>query len=91
MFGNNVLLSTPELSWVFALHCHYVSAANSLFAAFMLLGCASINADLCCCYCCRIDFKIKKLLLNGKWIKLQIWDTAGQERFRTITSGELQW
>ena len=38
---------------------------------------------------CRIDFKIKKILLDNKWIKLQIWDTAGQERFRTITSGEL--
>lgn len=36
----------------------------------------------------RIDFKIKKILLDNKWIKLQIWDTAGQERFRTITSGE---
>ena len=35
-----------------------------------------------------IDFKIKKILLDNKWIKLQIWDTAGQERFRTITSGE---
>ena len=35
----------------------------------------------------RIDFKIKKILLDNKWIKLQIWDTAGQERFRTITSG----
>ncbi|KAK9845901.1 hypothetical protein WJX81_005561 [Elliptochloris bilobata] len=33
-----------------------------------------------------IDFKIKKILLENKWIKLQIWDTAGQERFRTITS-----
>lgn len=33
-----------------------------------------------------IDFKIKKLLLNDKWVKLQMWDTAGQERFRTITS-----
>lgn len=33
-----------------------------------------------------IDFKIKKILLDNKWIKLQIWDTAGQERFRTITS-----
>eukprot|EP01024_Parvocaulis_polyphysoides_P046252 TRINITY_DN43464_c0_g1_i1.p1 TRINITY_DN43464_c0_g1~~TRINITY_DN43464_c0_g1_i1.p1 ORF type:complete len:210 (-),score=36.41 TRINITY_DN43464_c0_g1_i1:293-922(-) len=33
-----------------------------------------------------IDFKIKKVFLDGKWIKLQIWDTAGQERFRTITS-----
>ena len=38
---------------------------------------------------CRIDFKIKKILLDNKWVKLQIWDTAGQERFRTITSGEL--
>ena len=35
----------------------------------------------------RIDFKIKKVLIDGKWVKLQIWDTAGQERFRTITSG----
>ena len=38
---------------------------------------------------CSIDFKIKKILLDNKWIKLQIWDTAGQERFRTITSGML--
>jgi hypothetical protein len=36
----------------------------------------------------RIDFKIKKVLIDGKWVKLQIWDTAGQERFRTITSGK---
>ena len=33
-----------------------------------------------------IDFKIKKVLLDGRWVKLQIWDTAGQERFRTITA-----
>ena len=33
-----------------------------------------------------IDFKIKKILLDNKWIKLQIWDTAGQERYRAITS-----
>ena len=32
-----------------------------------------------------IDFKIKRVSLDGKNIKLQIWDTAGQERFRTIT------
>ena len=31
-----------------------------------------------------VDFKVKKLELNCKSIKLQIWDTAGQERFRTI-------
>jgi Ras-related protein Rab-8A len=35
-----------------------------------------------------IDFKIKKVMIDGKSAKLQIWDTAGQERFRTITSGE---
>jgi GTPase SAR1 family protein len=34
-----------------------------------------------------IDFKIKKMIIDGKVVKLQIWDTAGQERFRTITSG----
>ncbi|KAG2484783.1 hypothetical protein HYH03_016436 [Edaphochlamys debaryana] len=33
-----------------------------------------------------IDFKIKKVDVEGKLVKLQIWDTAGQERFRTITS-----
>lgn len=33
-----------------------------------------------------IDFKIKKIFLDNKSIKLQIWDTAGQERFRTITT-----
>ncbi len=32
-----------------------------------------------------IDFKIKKIDVDGKRIKLQVWDTAGQERFRTIT------
>lgn len=36
----------------------------------------------------RIDFKIKKIMVDNKLVKLQIWDTAGQERFRTITSGE---
>eukprot|EP00889_Picochlorum_renovo_P007620 jgi/Picre1/34650/NNA_002118.t1 len=24
-----------------------------------------------------IDFKIKKIQIDGTWIKLQIWDTAG--------------
>eukprot|EP00210_Caulerpa_lentillifera_P003720 g3553.t1 len=33
-----------------------------------------------------IDFKIKTINVDNKWIRLQIWDTAGQERFRTITS-----
>ena len=32
-----------------------------------------------------VDFKIKKLDIGGKKIKLQIWDTSGQERFQTIT------
>lgn len=47
-------------------------------------------APACFCCACRIDFKIKKIFLDNKWVKLQIWDTAGQERFRTITSGEQQ-
>lgn len=70
----------------------------------MLIGPASGTAQCvtpshlvllrCCCAVfmsnCRIDFKIKKIFLDNKWVKLQIWDTAGQERFRTITSGEQQ-
>eukprot|EP00743_Colponemidia_sp_Colp-15_P005518 GILK01005935.1.p1 GENE.GILK01005935.1~~GILK01005935.1.p1 ORF type:complete len:228 (+),score=30.05 GILK01005935.1:59-685(+) len=32
-----------------------------------------------------VDFKMKKIDLDGKVVKLQIWDTAGQERFHTIT------
>ena len=31
-----------------------------------------------------VDFKIRKMELDGKSVKLQIWDTAGQDRFRTI-------
>lgn len=33
-----------------------------------------------------VDFKIKRLEIEGKGVKLQMWDTAGQERFRTITA-----
>jgi len=33
-----------------------------------------------------IDFKVKRMEVDGQKIKLQIWDSAGQERFRTITS-----
>ncbi|PVD24749.1 hypothetical protein C0Q70_15234 [Pomacea canaliculata] len=32
-----------------------------------------------------VDFTMKTLNIDGKFVKLQIWDTAGQERFRTIT------
>ena len=32
------------------------------------------------------DKNIKKININGQYIKLQIWDTAGQERFRFITT-----
>ncbi|XP_029428666.1 ras-related protein Rab-18-B-like isoform X3 [Rhinatrema bivittatum] len=32
-----------------------------------------------------VDFKVKKLEVDGNPVKLAIWDTAGQERFRTLT------
>ncbi|GAB6025724.1 Ras-protein Rab-18-B [Chamberlinius hualienensis] len=32
-----------------------------------------------------VDFKVKKLKVDGNCVKLAIWDTAGQERFRTLT------
>ncbi|KAF8598119.1 putative ras-related protein rab-18 [Ceratobasidium sp. AG-I] len=33
-----------------------------------------------------VDFRVSKMDVLGKKVKLSIWDTAGQERFRTITS-----
>lgn len=33
-----------------------------------------------------VDFRVHKLDVKGRKVKLSIWDTAGQERFRTITS-----
>nr|XP_033773186.1 ras-related protein Rab-18-B-like [Geotrypetes seraphini] len=32
-----------------------------------------------------VDFKVKKMNIDGNHVKLAIWDTAGQERFRTLT------
>ncbi|XP_058713904.1 ras-related protein Rab-18-B-like [Poecile atricapillus] len=32
-----------------------------------------------------IDFKVKKMVVEGRAVQLAIWDTAGQERFRTLT------
>ena len=32
-----------------------------------------------------VDFKIKRIELDGSQVTLNIWDTAGQERFRNIT------
>ena len=42
--------------------------------------------DIDCTPTIGIDFKIRKIDLEGKTVKLQLLDTAGQERFRTITS-----
>jgi len=33
-----------------------------------------------------VDFRVSKMEVDGRKVKLSIWDTAGQERFRTITS-----
>lgn len=32
-----------------------------------------------------MDYRIKRIDIDGLKVKLQIWDTAGQERFRSIT------
>ena len=32
-----------------------------------------------------MDYKVKKINIDGTVIKLQLWDTAGQERFQSIT------
>ncbi|KAJ8970290.1 hypothetical protein NQ317_019686 [Molorchus minor] len=32
-----------------------------------------------------VDFKTRKVTIDGNTVKLAIWDTAGQERFRTLT------
>jgi small GTP-binding protein len=37
-----------------------------------------------------VEFKIKKININGIDINLQIWDTAGQERFRGVTRNFLK-
>ncbi|NXR71515.1 RB18B protein, partial [Pycnonotus jocosus] len=31
-----------------------------------------------------IDFKVKKMVVEGRAVQLAIWDTAGQERFRAL-------
>ncbi|XP_027751809.1 ras-related protein Rab-18-B-like isoform X2 [Empidonax traillii] len=32
-----------------------------------------------------VDFRVKKMVVDGHAVQLAIWDTAGQERFRTLT------
>ncbi|XP_067052568.1 uncharacterized protein [Acropora muricata] len=32
-----------------------------------------------------VDFQIRTMTVQGRYIALQLWDTAGQERFRSIT------
>ena len=33
-----------------------------------------------------IDFKVRRMTIDEKSVKLQIWDTAGQEKFNAITT-----
>ncbi|KAI9464401.1 ras-domain-containing protein, partial [Russula earlei] len=33
-----------------------------------------------------VDFRVHKMEVHGRRVKMSIWDTAGQERFRTITA-----
>ena len=34
-----------------------------------------------------VDFRLKKLEIDGKSVTLQLWDLAGEERFRTLMPG----
>jgi small GTP-binding protein len=61
--------------------CLLLKFAESYFAHNHL----STIGIFCRVYSLGIDVKIKKRVVDGKLIKMQIWDTAGQERFRTIT------
>ena len=33
-----------------------------------------------------VDLKCKRVVIEGKHVKLEIWDTAGQERFKSIVA-----
>lgn len=83
-------LCAGRRSLVEATHvCHNLVTKNSParpMKRFLLPVSCTYTYHDCFCNPCRIDFKIKKIMIDGKWVKLQIWDTAGQERFRTITS-----
>ena len=37
-----------------------------------------------------VEYKSKKININGNEINLQIWDTAGQERYKSITTSFLK-
>ena len=37
-----------------------------------------------------VEYKSKKIIIDGNIINLQIWDTAGQERYKSITTSFLK-
>jgi GTPase SAR1 family protein len=65
-----------------------VSYSGSLRIASQSVTCpplVRIDREVVVNHSIGIDFKIKKINVDDKRVKLQVWDTAGQERFRTIT------
>uniref|UniRef100_UPI00358EA925 ras and EF-hand domain-containing protein homolog isoform X2 n=1 Tax=Myxine glutinosa TaxID=7769 RepID=UPI00358EA925 len=74
---------------------HSGSSAAKVFK-IVLTGDASVGKSsfltrLCknefdenCCTTLGVDFRLKKLMVCGEEMVLQLWDTAGQERFRSI-------
>lgn len=66
---NRSLRALPCLNWCFSLLLRFVED-NFDPEQTLTIG---------------VDFKTKRLDVDGNTVKLAIWDTAGQERFRTLT------
>ncbi|KAI6145490.1 ras-domain-containing protein, partial [Pisolithus tinctorius] len=59
-------------------------ASTSSANVKLLIGNASVGKSRTATI--GVDFRVHKMEVDGRKVKLSIWDTAGQERFRTITS-----
>lgn len=69
-----------------ALYCFRICIASNTIGNFsLLLRFTEDNFDPEQTLTIGVDFKTKRISIDGNTVKLAIWDTAGQERFRTLT------